>query len=168
MDYLKEIKAEFPDIKPYCENDFEWDNEAYEFLKNKDIVNAEILFKKLCLSQPQAQTGFEGLAYVNYLKKDKDKSLWFMEEALKRAKDFLKTNAIDQEIIDGMEVNYYKIKNDEEISAWWNNNLEDVSPENKNIIKEKKKNKKTKKEKIGRNNPCPCGSGKKYKRCCGK
>jgi uncharacterized protein len=21
--------------------------------------------------------------------------------------------------------------------------------------------------KAGRNNPCPCGSGKKYKRCCG-
>lgn len=25
-----------------------------------------------------------------------------------------------------------------------------------------------KKKKIGRNEPCPCGSGKKYKRCCGK
>lgn len=25
-----------------------------------------------------------------------------------------------------------------------------------------------KKQKIGRNEPCPCGSGKKYKRCCGK
>ena len=23
-------------------------------------------------------------------------------------------------------------------------------------------------KKIGRNQPCPCGSGKKYKRCCGK
>ena len=23
-------------------------------------------------------------------------------------------------------------------------------------------------EKIGRNSPCPCGSGKKYKKCCGK
>jgi len=23
-------------------------------------------------------------------------------------------------------------------------------------------------EKIGRNQPCPCGSGKKYKKCCGK
>ena len=23
-------------------------------------------------------------------------------------------------------------------------------------------------EKIGRNDPCPCGSGKKYKNCCGK
>jgi len=23
------------------------------------------------------------------------------------------------------------------------------------------------KKKVGRNEPCPCGSGKKYKRCCG-
>lgn len=26
----------------------------------------------------------------------------------------------------------------------------------------------TKEKKIGRNEPCPCGSGKKYKHCCGK
>jgi preprotein translocase subunit SecA len=26
----------------------------------------------------------------------------------------------------------------------------------------------TKKEKVGRNDPCPCGSGKKYKKCCGR
>ena len=25
-----------------------------------------------------------------------------------------------------------------------------------------------KKQKVGRNDPCPCGSGKKYKKCCGK
>ncbi|NLM68159.1 MAG: hypothetical protein GX180_13450, partial [Enterococcus sp.] len=25
-----------------------------------------------------------------------------------------------------------------------------------------------KNQKIGRNDPCPCGSGKKYKRCCGR
>lgn len=25
-----------------------------------------------------------------------------------------------------------------------------------------------KENKIGRNDPCPCGSGKKYKKCCGK
>lgn len=24
------------------------------------------------------------------------------------------------------------------------------------------------KEKIGRNDPCPCGSGLKYKKCCGR
>jgi len=26
----------------------------------------------------------------------------------------------------------------------------------------------TKDKKVGRNEPCPCGSGKKYKKCCGK
>ena len=25
-----------------------------------------------------------------------------------------------------------------------------------------------KSDKVGRNDPCPCGSGKKYKNCCGK
>ena len=25
-----------------------------------------------------------------------------------------------------------------------------------------------KQKKVGRNDPCPCGSGKKYKKCCGK
>jgi preprotein translocase subunit SecA len=25
-----------------------------------------------------------------------------------------------------------------------------------------------KKDEVGRNDPCPCGSGKKYKKCCGK
>ena len=25
-----------------------------------------------------------------------------------------------------------------------------------------------KESKVGRNDPCPCGSGKKYKKCCGR
>ena len=29
-------------------------------------------------------------------------------------------------------------------------------------------NRTVKKVKIGRNDPCPCGSGKKYKKCCGR
>jgi len=36
------------------------------------------------------------------------------------------------------------------------------------IVKEQKKSKTVVKEKEpGRNDPCPCGSGKKYKKCCG-
>lgn len=39
----------------------------------------------------------------------------------------------------------------------------------KEIAKEYKKTKTIIKEKkIGRNDPCPCGSGKKYKKCCGR
>ena len=34
--------------------------------------------------------------------------------------------------------------------------------------KEKEKATPKRVNKIGRNEPCPCGSGKKYKNCCGK
>ena len=35
-------------------------------------------------------------------------------------------------------------------------------------LEQKKSGKVVKAKKIGRNDPCPCGSGKKYKYCCGK
>ena len=39
----------------------------------------------------------------------------------------------------------------------------------KELYKEQKASCTVRKEKkIGRNDPCPCGSGKKYKKCCGK
>jgi len=40
--------------------------------------------------------------------------------------------------------------------------------EQKELFKEQKQSRTlVKGEKIGRNDPCPCGSGKKYKKCCG-
>ena len=39
----------------------------------------------------------------------------------------------------------------------------------KELYKEQKNSTTIRKEKkVGRNDPCPCGSGKKYKKCCGK
>ena len=45
-----------------------------------------------------------------------------------------------------------------------------LSEEKRAEITKKYKKSKTvvKEKKIGRNEPCPCGSGKKYKNCCGK
>ncbi len=49
----------------------------------------------------------------------------------------------------------------------WENVLSEE--ERATITKEYKKSKTlVKGEKIGRNQPCPCGSGKKYKHCCGR
>ena len=39
---------------------------------------------------------------------------------------------------------------------------------NENDTSTTKQPKKNKEKKVGRNDPCPCGSGKKYKQCCGK
>ena len=39
----------------------------------------------------------------------------------------------------------------------------------KELYKEQKESGTVRKEKkVGRNDPCPCGSGKNYKKCCGK
>ena len=38
-------------------------------------------------------------------------------------------------------------------------NIDGGDKKGKTIVKGKK---------IGRNDPCPCGSGKKYKKCCGR
>ena len=49
----------------------------------------------------------------------------------------------------------------------WNNIF---TPERKRELYKEQKNSGTvrKEKKVGRNDPCPCGSGKKYKKCCGK
>ena len=65
-------------------------------------------------------------------------------------------------------------KNMVEAEADWLYNLpqwENIFPEEKRkeLYKEQKRSKTiVKPHKIGRNDPCPCGSGKKYKFCCGR
>ena len=48
----------------------------------------------------------------------------------------------------------------------------EVKPKNQEVIandgKEHTKSTPKKTKKVGRNDLCPCGSGKKYKNCCGK
>jgi len=49
---------------------------------------------------------------------------------------------------------------------------DDIYPkeEQERLIKDQKKSRTVVREgkKVGRNDPCPCGSGKKYKNCCGR
>ena len=53
-----------------------------------------------------------------------------------------------------------------ELPAW-----EKIFPAEKRkklYLEQKKANTVVKERKVGRNEPCPCGSGKKYKHCCGR
>ncbi|MCD8396796.1 MAG: SEC-C domain-containing protein [Lachnospiraceae bacterium] len=52
------------------------------------------------------------------------------------------------------------------IPAW--ENIFDADKRHALYIEAKKMNTVVKGKKIGRNDPCPCGSGKKYKYCCGR
>jgi len=82
--------------------------------------------------------------------------------------DLEETSSIDAEV--DFEKLYFNML---DAKAEWLYNLpawDDILSEEKRkeIKKEFNKSKTVVKElKIGRNDPCPCGSGKKYKKCCG-
>lgn len=52
--------------------------------------------------------------------------------------------------------------NEKEVEKWIEKNQHLISPNYQKIETYRRD-----KPKIGRNDPCPCGSGKKYKKCCG-
>lgn len=52
------------------------------------------------------------------------------------------------------------------LPAW--NDIYSEEEQKKLYLEAKKMNTIVKPKKIGRNDPCPCGSGKKYKHCCGR
>ena len=108
--YISEITKEFPNIKKGEENDEDWGNEGFEFLRNKNYKQAEIKFKMLTRSQPKHHEGFEGLAYLYYETGPYQKAIWFMEKSIKIASEFLKNDSIDIEVIDEMESNLKLMK----------------------------------------------------------
>jgi SEC-C motif-containing protein len=59
----------------------------------------------------------------------------------------------------GKEVRHHELATFEKIDGSWTF-MDGVTPKPKQARREGPK--------IGRNDPCPCGSGKKYKKCCGK
>lgn len=52
-----------------------------------------------------------------------------------------------------------------ELPAW--NSLLSVERRKELYLEQRKSGTVVKEKKVGRNEPCPCGSGKKYKHCCG-
>ncbi|OHD11012.1 MAG: hypothetical protein A2086_10100 [Spirochaetes bacterium GWD1_27_9] len=120
MDYLEELKKEFPEIRAFDEDDFYWEQEAYDYLKQNDTENAGKIFKKLCLSQPAHHGGFEGLAFVYYKTGEKDKALWFMEKAIAITQSPLIDYTIAISTIKEMETNLINIKENKNLIEWWN------------------------------------------------
>ena len=108
--YIVEIIKEFPNIYEGEENDDNWANEGFEFLRSKNYERAEIKFKMLTRSQPSHHDGFVGLAYLYYEIGDYQKAIWFMRKAIKIAREFLKDDSIDLEVIEEMESNLESIK----------------------------------------------------------
>jgi preprotein translocase subunit SecA len=128
----------------------------------------------------EIQNDFEKAISLNILDKNwmnQLDSMSALEESV-GLRGYAQTNPLQAYALEGFELFDEMLNStNAEISllllkAEVNQNLE--RKENKNIKtndaseKNMKKQPKKTEPKIGRNDPCPCGSGKKYKQCCGK
>ena len=82
-------------------------------------------------------------------------------------------NAVEEDTVISAEIDFEKLYwNMHEAKADWLYNLEQwdgilTREKRSEITKEFKLSKMAVSSKVGRNDPCPCGSGRKYKKCCG-
>lgn len=83
-------------------------------------------------------------------------------------------NPVEEDTVISAEIDFEKLYwNMHEAKADWLYNLEQwegilTQEKRSEITKEFRLSKMAVSSKVGRNDPCPCGSGKKYKKCCGK
>lgn len=137
----------------------QWEKAAYEKLissKNTDLSGKITDLSEYFNGKPEQVMGF--LDGIN--------------ESIKEP---LELEAIEEDTEINAEVDWEKLfYNMVNVEATWLYGIEAwdeilTKEHRKEVIKAHKKSKTIVKEpKIGRNDPCPCGSGKKYKKCCGK
>ena len=88
-------------------------------------------------------------------------------------KEELDLDSLDEETELSSEIDFEKLYwNMHEAKADWLYNLKEwdnILPEERRreLAREFRQSKMAVSNKVGRNVPCPCGSGKKYKKCCG-
>lgn len=156
------------DMAYNLETQEEYDAFWKEYLEQERLIYKDILGKKEnpvkgSLKELGAKYSIEPVVFCGFI-------------------DGINTSLVNEQDMDSLtedsevslEINYEKLYwNMLEAKAPWLYELEEwdgiIGEEKREEIKKEfKQSKIVRVEKIGRNEPCPCGSGKKYKKCCGK
>ena len=107
--FLDEIKKEYSHIIPhdYDANVGWYGNGCYRLnfddLDENELKKKEEFFKKLIQFQPQHHDSFHALAMIYRKRGERDKTIYFYDQAIKRAKEFLKDDSIDPIVIEKLE-----------------------------------------------------------------
>lgn len=163
LDQWKEIaydeKADRGLLQRFWKNYFQIEKEIYEQLLTNPDEEVKGTVKELA-----EKYGQEVLTMVGFLDG--------IDESLKEANPI---ETMEEDTVVSLAFDKEKLyKNMVAAKADWLYDLpqwKEIYPEEelKRLYKEQKESGTIRKEKkIGRNDPCPCGSGKKYKKCCGK
>lgn len=147
--------------------------EYQEFFKNYMLKEAECYKKILESKNPVIEGTLGELAEKNEM--SAMEYIGFLDGANTSFKEELDLEPLTEESQIKAEFEWEKLLyNMHDAKAEWLYGMEEWNnifdeEQRKHIKKEYNKSKQViVGEKVGRNDPCPCGSGKKYKKCCGK
>jgi preprotein translocase subunit SecA len=166
-DLIKELKNSA--LKRYEEKEKIIGSETLRGLEKYFLLTTiDTLWKEhlLMLDHLKESTGLRGYGQKNPLQEYKKEAFYLFVDLMKRIKEttlsylfrieIKETRESSEEIIEELEK--------EEIdSKKLQYKREDLFKEGEEVASQP-----VRVQKIGRNDPCPCGSGKKYKKCCGK
>lgn len=162
----------------------EWTKQMEEASKQKDLANAfwndyfkkeQDVYKKILAEKENKITGkFDDLAYSYQMKPVE--FIGFLDGISESVnQDLPDLDSIEEDTDIVLDINFEKLLwNMHKAKANWLWELPEWNgifdkEKQKAIATDYKKSKTVRKgPKIGRNDPCPCGSGKKYKKCCGR
>lgn len=159
--------------KNYIEENSKTEEAQNEFWE-KYCAEEKVLYQKVLGNKMQVIEGkFEDLA------KDSNmiapQFMGFLDGINESLITFLDLDAIEPDTEIKLEIDFSKLyKNMLNVPAEWLYTLEEwdnilSEKERIELEKEYKRSKTVVNDvKIGRNDPCPCGSGKKFKKCCGR
>lgn len=109
-DYLEQIKRQYPQIQPYEEeDDIEWWNQGLDMIHADRCDEAEEIFKKLVLAQPEHSDGFNGLGLVYEKRGDPTKAAIFFQEAITKAEQMVKDGYMDVELLDRIRADLARV-----------------------------------------------------------
>lgn len=171
MSYFSEWSKRSEDIsdqkkyEEYIEHYYELERDAYRILL-KDWAED----KNQTTTKPAKEWAIE----LGFKEDEMDIFLGFLEGMQSSSNNQIDLEKVNDETAISFDIDYEKLLyNMHDAKAPWLFGLPEwdlvfSKEERDNIFKNFKRDHIAHSEKIGRNDPCPCGSGKKYKKCCGK
>ena len=142
--------------------------ETYFYIGN--IKKGEKLFEKYLSENPRWGWGWIGWSDQYWICKREKANFIKGEELLLKALTVPGLNDRD-DVEDRLLELYNESGQDEKLNNFEkeiNKNKKIKNDSREQVIVSDEKNSNILRDKIGRNEQCPCGSGKKYKKCCGK
>lgn len=171
MSYFSDWSTRSEDIsdrqayEKYIEHYYELERDAYRYLLRDQSEDRQ---------QKEKKPAGEWAKTLGFAPTEMDVFLGFLEGMQSSSDEKLDLESVTDETPISFSIDYQKLLyNMHDAKAPWLFGLPEwdlVFPkeQREEIFKNFKRDHIAHSEKIGRNDPCPCGSGKKYKKCCGK